>query len=80
VRSATSGKRLAVDIDTGGKGQAFFHGVKVSGLDTMFVYDADNKVPVYALRLDTASDYALSSDGTQIAVLSAGKLKIYSTN
>jgi hypothetical protein len=80
VKSATSGRKFAVDVYTGGRGKAFFHGVKVKGVDTMFVYDADSKIPLYAFRLGVAYPYALSPDGTQIAVLSTGILKIYSTN
>ena len=81
VSTAAAAPRFAVDLS--GPKKTSFHGVKIiNGSPVMFIYDAHRGKSIAALRLKFLDNgeynFALSPNGTQVAVFDAHGLKIYS--
>jgi hypothetical protein len=77
-RAAMSGGRFAFWI-VGAK-KVIFDGVQVTGRGRIFVYDAETGRRVYTIPLrpkDWDFDFALSPDGTRLAIFDGAKVRIY---
>jgi len=76
LQSASLGKRFAFLV--WGWKNARFHGERLDRHSTLLIYDLDKSVPVYRLDVGDGNVFALSPDGTQIAVSHDNIVKVYS--